>query len=173
MKIARLTCVLLSLGLAHSAIAADATAPATRIAVIDREAALLGTDAAKRAQEKLEADLKPQRARMDALRKEIKALEEKFVRDAAALGDKEKKAIRDQADAKAAEFNKLVQDLQQRTAKAQKDLLDRLLPTLQTALDDLRKAGNYDLIVDRRAVVYADQDIDLTKRVVDRLNAGK
>jgi Skp family chaperone for outer membrane proteins len=40
-------------------------------------------------------------------------------------------------------------------------------------LDDMRKAGNFDIIIDRRGVVYVDPDLDLTKRVVERLNAAK
>lgn len=156
---------------ATSATAANATG--MRIATLDREAAIMATDAARQAQDKLAADMKPQRDKLEQLRKDIKGLEEKFVKDSATMSERDKKALRDQADVKATEFNKLVQDVQQRTAQAQDDLLKRLLPTLQSALEDLRKAGNYDVILDRRTVVYADPDLDLTKRVIERLNAGK
>lgn len=154
---------------------AVAAAPAggMRLATIDREAAIMATDAARQAQDKLAADMKPQRDKLEQLRKDIKGLEEKFVKDSATMSERDKKALRDQADVKATEFNKLVQDVQQRTVQAQEDLLKRLLPTLQAALEDLRKAGNYDVILDRRTVVYADPDLDLTKRVIERLNAGK
>jgi len=57
--------------------AAAANAP-TRIAVLDREAAILATNAAQAAQEKLATDMKPQRDKLEQLRKDIKAMEEKL-----------------------------------------------------------------------------------------------
>lgn len=165
--------VLLLAALAGAPSLAAAANGGTRIAVIDREAALLATDAAKAAQDKLNADMKPQRERLEQLRRDIKGLEEKFQKDAATMSERDKKALRDQADVKAGEFNKLIQQLQQRTSEAQQDLLNRLLPTMQGVLDDLRKAGNYDLVLDRRGAIYVDPELDLTRRVTERLNAGK
>lgn len=158
---------------AAPSLAAANGAAGVRIAVIDREAALLATDAAKTAQDKLNADMKPQRERLEQLRRDIKGLEEKFQKDGATMSERDKKALRDQADAKAGEFNKLIQQVQQRTADAQQDLLNRLLPTMQGALDELRKAGNYDLVLDRRGAILFDPELDLTRRVTERLNAGK
>lgn len=155
---------------AWSAVAANAP---TRIAVLDREAALLATNAAQAAQEKLAADMKPQRDKLEQLRRDIKGMEEKFVKEAATMSERDKKSLREQADQKATEFNALIAQVQKRTQDAQQDLLNRLLPSMQTVLDDLRKTGNFDMIVDRRSVVYVDPDLDLTKRVVDRLNAVK
>lgn len=166
--------VLLLAALAGAPVLAGATGAAgVRVAVIDREAALLATDAAKSAQEKLNADMKPQRERLEQLRRDIKGLEEKFQKDGATMSERDKKALRDQADTKAGEFNKLIQQVQQRTADAQQDLLNRLLPTMQGVLDELRKAGNYDLVLDRRGAIYLDPELDLTRRVTERLNAGK
>ena len=89
------------------------------------------------------------------------------------MTESNKKALRDQADKKAQEFNTLIQQVQERTQQAQQDLLKRLLPNLEGILDDLRKSGGYDIILDRRSAVYVAPELDLTKRVVDRLNAGK
>ncbi|MES2720757.1 MAG: OmpH family outer membrane protein [Pseudomonadota bacterium] len=151
---------------------AAGTAP-TRIAVLDREAALLGTNAAQAAQEKLAADMKPQRDKLEQLRRDIKGMEEKFVKEAATMSERDKKALREQADQKASEFNTLITQVQKRTQDAQQDLLNRLLPSMQAVLDDMRKTGNFDIIIDRRGVIYVDPDLDLTKRVVERLNAAK
>tara|TARA_R110001592_G_scaffold202637_4_gene452184 strand:- start:478 stop:990 length:513 start_codon:yes stop_codon:yes gene_type:complete len=151
------------------ALAADGT----KIAMLDREAALLASNAARTAQDKLNAEMKPQRDRLDSLRNDIKAMEQRFQKENATMSESNKKALRDQADKKAQEFNTLIQQVQERTQQAQQDLLKRLLPNLEGILDDLRKAGGYDIILDRRSAVYVAPELDLTKRVVDRLNAGK
>lgn len=155
---------------AWSAVASNAP---MRIATLDREAALLATNAAQVAQEKLATEMKPQRDKLEQLRRDIKGMEEKFVKEAATMSERDKKGLREQADQKANEFNALIAQVQKRTQDAQQDLLNRLLPSMQVVLDDLRKSGNFDIIIDRRGVVYVDPDLDLTKRVVDRLNAVK
>lgn len=148
-------------------------AEGAKIAMLDREAALLASNAARVAQEKLNADMKPQRDRLDGLRNDIKAMEQRFQKEGATMSESSKKSLRDQADKKAQEFNVLIQQVQERTQQAQQDLLKRLLPSLEGILDDLRKSGGYDIILDRRSAVYVAPELDLTKRVVDRLNAGK
>lgn len=168
---------LLALSLAFAAGSAEAVVAAStggmRVAVVDREAVLLSTDAAKVAQDKLNAEMKPQRDKLELLRREIKGLEERFQKESATMAEREKKVLRDQADAKASEFNILIQQVQKRTQDAQQELLNRLLPSLQAVMDDLRKTGNYDVILDRRSVIYVNPDLDLTKRVIDRLNAAR
>ena len=166
--------VVMAVGLMSLPVSAWASGAApTRIAVLDREAALLGTNAAQAAQEKLATDMKPQRDKLEQLRRDIKGMEEKFVKEAATMSERDKKALRAQADQKANEFNTLITQVQKRTQDAQQDLLNRLLPSMQTVLDEMRKAGNFDIIIDRRGAIYVDPDLDLTKRVVERLNAVK
>lgn len=148
-------------------------ADGSKVALLDREAALLASNAARTAQEKLNGDMKPQRDRLDQLRNDIKAMEQRFQKEGATMSEINKKNLRDQADKKAQEFNVLVQQVQERTQQAQQDLLKRMLPTLEIILEDLRKSGGYDIILDRRSAIYVAPELDLTQRVIDRLNAGK
>ena len=91
--------------------------------------------------------MKPQRDKLEQLRRDIKGMEEKFVKEAAAMSERDKKALREQADQKANEFNTLIAQVQKRTQDAQQDLLNRLLPSMQAVLEDMRKAGNFDIIM--------------------------
>lgn len=147
------------------------SAHAMRMAVIDREEALLSSNTAKLAQDKLARDMKPQRDRLERLRSEIRGLEERFAKEGAGMADTAKRQLQQQAEAKALEFNTLIEQVQKRTQDAQQELLKRMVPSLETALEELRKAGNYDIILERRAVVLVPPEHDLTKKVVDRLNA--
>jgi len=147
------------------------TAHAMRIAVVDREAALLSSNTAKVAQDKLARDMQPQRDRLERLRGEIRGLEERFAKEGAGMSEAAKRQLQQQAESKAQEFNTLIEQVQKRTQDAQQDLLKRMVPTLESTLEELRKAGNYDIILERRAVVLVSPEHDLTKKVVDRLNA--
>lgn len=145
----------------------------TRIAVLDTQAALLDTDVAKAAKSKLQTELKPQYDKADALRRDIKALDDKFLKDGATMAEKDKKALRLQQTGKVAEFNNILQQAQKRSQDAEQDVLNKLLPSFKSIVEDLRKSGEYDLILDRRSAVYVAPESDLTKRVTDRLNVVK
>ena len=168
-----LAAALLMAGLSSLAAAAATPAQGMRIAFVDREAALLASDSARAAQDKLLQEVKPQSDRLEQLRKDIRGYEEKFRKDGATMSERDKKALREQADTKAAEFNNLVQLVQKRTAEAQQELLTRTLPTINKSLDDLRKDGGFDIILEARTAVYADPSLDLTRKLTERLNAQK
>ncbi|PQA49366.1 OmpH family outer membrane protein [Amnimonas aquatica] len=166
-----LTSSLLALTMAVSPLAAQAATGGMRIAVVDREEALLATSAAKAAQDKLNADMKPERDKLEQLRREIKAMEESYQKNAATMGEKQKAELEDKARAKTMEFTQRLQQVQQKTQTAQQELLKRLLPSMGGIIEELRKAGNYDIILERSAAIYVAPEHDLTKRVLDRLNA--
>ena len=63
------------------------SAHAMRIAVIDREEALLSSNTAKLAQDKLDRAMKPHRDRLERLRSEIRGLEERFSKAGAGMSD--------------------------------------------------------------------------------------
>lgn len=162
---------LASLLFASLTLTAGTAMAAGRIAFVDREGALLASKPAQDAQSRLQVELKPQRDRLEQLQKDIRGYEDKFKKDGATMSDSQKKALNDQAGAKMSEYNNLIQQSQKRVADAQQDLLNKTLPTINKTLDDLRKEGGYDMILDSRAVVYGDPANDLTQKLTDRLNA--
>jgi len=152
--------------------AAQAAAP-TRVAVLDTQEALLSTDVAKAAKNKLQAELKPQYDKADQLRRDIKALDDRFTKEGATMSEKDKKAMAGQQAAKVAEFNAILQQAQKRSQDAEQDVLNKLLPSFKNIVEDLRKSGEYDVIVDRRSAILAAPELDLTRKVTERLNAVK
>lgn len=85
---------LIATGLVVGMLAASAPALAEKIGVADSQMALMASDAAKKAVEKLQAELKVQRERMAQLQTDIQALEAKARRDGAVMSDKDKKICR-------------------------------------------------------------------------------
>ncbi len=162
---------MLALGMVAALVAAPALAD--KVAVLDSQAALLGTEAAKRAIDSLNSTLKPQRDRMDVLKKEIQALEAKAQKDAAVMSQKDKEALQKQAEAKFNEYNGLAQTVQQRAGQAQQTLFQGMVPKMEAVIEELRKAGAYTVIVEKKNVIWADPTVDLTKKVTEKLNAAK
>jgi Skp family chaperone for outer membrane proteins len=146
---------------------------AGNVAVADSQTAIMATDAAKKTFDKLNADMKPQRDRLDTLRKDIAGFEEKFQKNASVMSDKDKRELQKQAEAKINEFKSLADAVQKRAQEVQQEMLKSLIPKTEVVVEELRKAGNYDIIIEKKNVIFADPSVDLTKKITEKLNAAK
>ena len=146
---------------------------AGNVAVADSQTAIMATDAAKKTFDKLNADMKPQRDRLDTLRKDIAGFEEKFQKNASVMSDKDKRELQKQAEAKINEFKSLADAVQKRAQEVQQEMLKSLIPKTEVVVEELRKAGNYDIIIEKKNVIFADPSVDLTKKITEKLNATK
>lgn len=158
----------LIVGLMSGSVVAEA-----KVVVADSQAALMATDVAKKAIEKLQGELKPQRDRMDAIRKEVKVIEERFQKDASVLSETDKKNMQKQAESKLSEYRNLAETVQKRSQEVQGELLQRMVPKMETVIDELRKAGGYDIIIEKKNVIFADPAADITRKITEKLNAAK
>ena len=147
-------------------------ATAGTVAVADSQSAVMSTDYAKKTFDKLNADMKPQRDRLDQLRKEISGMEEKFQKNGSIMSDKEKQDLQKQAESKLNEFNGLAQSVQKRAQEVQQDMVQKMLPKMEIAVEEIRKAGNIDVIVEKKNVIWAEPAIDITKKITEKLNAA-
>lgn len=144
----------------------------TRIAVVDTQVVFASSDATKKVGEKLNNETKVQRDRMDKLKAEIQGLQAKFQKDGAVMTEKDKKDLQKQGDAKLSEYQKLAQTVLEDKQKAEQSLQENLIPKIRDIIEDLRKTNKYDLVLEKQsAVLAADPALDLTKKVVERLNA--
>lgn len=146
---------------------------AGNVAVADSQTAIMATDAAKKTFDKLNADMKPQRERLESLRKDIAGYEEKFQKNASVMSDKDKRDLQKQAEGKINEFKGLADAVQKRANETQQEMLKVLIPKTEVVVEDLRKAGNYDIIIEKKNVIFATPEVDLTQKITDKLNAMK
>lgn len=160
------------LGLAAAVVLSPA-ANANNVAVADSQAAVLASNAAKQTISGLNTSLKSQRDRLEQLRKDITGIQERFQKDGAVMSDKDKQALQAQAQSKLNDYNGTAEGVQRRIEEAQTTMLKTLMPKLEAIIEDLRKEGNYDIIIEKKYVIFAVPTADLTKKITDRLNAAK
>ena len=146
---------------------------AANVVVADSQAALMATDVAKKAVEKLQGELKTQRDRMEAIRKEVKVIEDRFQKDASVLSEADKKGLQKQAESKLSEYRNLAETVQKRSQEVQSELLQRMVPKMETVIDELRKANGFDIIIEKKNVIFADSTVDITRKITEKLNAAK
>lgn len=145
---------------------------AAGVAIVDSAAVLAASEAAKKASDRFEISTKVQRERMEKLKVEIQALQGKYQKDAAIMSPKDKQDLQKSAEDKAGEFQRLGQAVGEAKQRTEQELQGTLVPKVRAIIEDLRKAGKYDIVIERQGSVMAfDPAVDLTKKVIDRLNA--
>lgn len=163
---------LMVVGLMAGLVSGSAMA-AANVVVADSQAALMATDVARKAVDKLQVEMKLQRERMEAIRKEVKVIEDRFQKDASVLSETDKKNMQKQAESKLSEYRNLAETVQKRTQEVQAELLQRMVPKMEAVIDELRKANGYDIIVEKKNVIFADTTVDITRKITEKLNAAK
>lgn len=156
-----------------AAVVLSPAALANNVAVADSQAAVLASNLAHQTIDGLNTSLKPQRDHLEALRKEITAIQDKFQKDGSVMSDADKKALQAQAQSKLNDYNSTAEGVQKRIEEAQTAMLKTVMPKLESIIEDLRKEGNYDVIIEKKYVIWASPTADLTKKITDRLNAAK
>lgn len=151
--------------------AASFSAVAQSIAVLDYQMALLESDAAKRYSVDAEKKFGSQLQRLQNLEAEAQRLQERMQRDGEKLGQSELEKLELEFRQKAREFQSQSTELNQAKAQSDRQMLEELKPKLDSAVETVIKAGGYDLVIDRSAIVDAKPNLDITRQVIERLNS--
>jgi len=150
-----------------------AVAAELKIAVLDYQQALLESDAAERYAVDSEKRFGPQLEKLKKLESEAERLQKRLVNE----GDKLTQADRERLDL---EFRQKARDLQTQTNElnqakglSDREVLEKLRPNLNKAVEEVIKKGAYDLVIDRAALVDLKPSLDITKQVIERMNQLK
>jgi outer membrane protein len=156
-----------------SSIAVSVQAQELKIGYVNGERVLREAEPAKRAAAKLEAEFGKRQKELNDQSAAFRAQADKLDRDSPTLSEAEK-ARRQR------ELIELDRDLQRKQREYQEDLTQRkneevnnVSERAQRTIKAIGEAEHYDLIVQDQLVFFVSPRIDLTKKVIDALNAGK
>jgi len=148
-----------------STVAAD-----LRVAVLDYQQALLESEAAKRYAVDSEKRFGPQLERLKKLESEAERLQKRLVNEGEKLGQADRERLDLEFRQKARDLQTQTNELNQAKSLADREVLEKLRPNLNKAVEEVIKNGNYDLVLDRAALVDMRPSFDITKQVIDRMN---
>jgi outer membrane protein len=156
-----------------SSISMSAQAQELKIGYVNNERVLREAEPAKRAQAKLEAEFGKREKDLNDQNAALRAQAEKLDKDSPTLSEAEKTR-------RQRELVELDRDLQRKHREFQEDLTQRkneeLSSVSERALRTIKAIGDaehYDLILQDQLVFYVSPRVDLTKKVIDAMNASK
>lgn len=143
-----------------------------RIAVVNLEEAILQTD---EAQQRLNGmretgDYKADKTELDRLQAEREALITELQNDLAVMSAEQQQAARKRLANKNADLEHVLRKLQQAEQELGQELLAEMTPKVQAVLRDLIQSEGIGLLIQRSAVIHADNGYSITAKVTDKLN---
>ena len=144
-----------------------------KVGYVDVQRAVMSVEDGKSVKKKLESFAKKKKTELEKAQDDLKKLKEELEKQAALLKDdvKRKKAMEFQQ--KVAEFQESYLQSEKELQTKQAELSKPILEKLEKIIAGIAKEQNYDLIVEKSAVLFAKSNFDLTDEVVGRYNSAK
>lgn len=141
-----------------------------KIAVLNYQMALLESDAAKRYAVDSEKKFGPQLNKLKTLESDAKRIQDQLIKDGEKMQQAERERLELEFKQKARDYQFQSKELNEAKAVADRDMLQKLKPNLDKAVEEVIKKGNFDLVLERGAVVDVKPQYDITRQVIERMN---
>ncbi|MCK0713436.1 OmpH family outer membrane protein [Chromohalobacter sarecensis] len=146
-------------------------AMANEVGVIDWRQALLDSDAAQRSMNELKNQIGDKKQRAESLSQELQQLQQKLQQDGAVMSDSERTNAQQELRTKGSEFQQLRQQIQRMQQEKEQSFMQSAKPKLDRAVEQVVERHDLDLVVDRDAVVYSEDSLDVTEEVTRIFNS--
>lgn len=146
-------------------------AETVKIGYVDVKKALSESNAGKGAKEALEKLIAEKRAKVDTERKKVEPLQAEYEK----LSDKEKKEKQKEVQDKLQAYQKVVNEAQAEVNAKETELSKQILDDINKIVASLAKSGSYSVVFSRTdgQIMYAKEGLDLTSKVIEKMNAKK
>ena len=148
-----------------------AQAQELKIGYVNSERVLREATPAKAAQAKLEAEFGKREKDLNELGNRLKAAADKFDKEAPTLAESEKARRQRDLVEQDREFQRKRREFQEDLNQRKNEELATVVERANRVIKQIFDQEKYDLIL--QEVVFAGPRVDITKKVIDALNAGK
>ncbi len=142
-----------------------------KVAVMNYQMALLESDAAKKYAVDAEKKFGPQLNKLKQLESDAKRIQDRLVKEGEKLQQAERERLELEFKQKARDFQFQSKELNEAKAISDREMLKQLKPKLDKAVEEVIGKGNFDLVLERGAVVDVKPQYDITRQVIERMNS--
>jgi len=145
------------------------------VAYIDLQKALNLSEAGVAAKNEISEQVKKYEAIVKEKQETLMARKQDIEKQAALLSDDAKAEKARDYQQKVKELERFTKDIQEELQQKDADFTKQILSEIFKVIDVIGKDGDYDVILEKTesSLLYADERIDLTQKVIDAYNAKK
>ncbi len=123
----------------------------------------------KAAMEEWHREFAPRKDKLIAEQNELKKLEEKLVRDGALMSTSERKSLERKVMNRQRDLRRNEEEYNEDLNIRRNEVLQEVQSKVMNVINSMAKEENYDLIFSESGVVYFDESIDISDKVLSRL----
>jgi len=153
-----------------------AQAGAGKLAYVNTQAILKSTPGYAQAESTFTKELQTYRGEVQKLQSSLDSAASDFEQQSVMLSPTQRAAKRKDLEGQQQKLEQRTQELQQRAATRERELLDPIQSKVNSVIEGIRASGNDAMIFDVSApnsgIVTADKSLDLTDKVIQQLKSG-
>ena len=144
-----------------------------KIGFIDVRRVVTESAPGKRAGERLQAQLKKAEADTLKERQELERLRSDLEKKGPLLKEEERRNLEADFQKRSVNLQRTMGDLQQEIQSKERELMQDILKDLEGIVSEIGKTDKFTLILDRSQILFGDQTIDITNKVIETFNRAK
>src|SRR5262244_2333057 len=142
-----------------------------KIGFVDIQRAIAESASGKRAKERFQAQVKKAEGDLLKEKQEIERLKADLDKKGALLKEEERRNLEADLQRRYVNYQRGMQDQQQELRQKEGEMTGDILKELEKIVNEVGKAEKFTLILERSQILYSDQGIDITNRVIEAFNA--
>jgi outer membrane protein len=142
-----------------------------KIGFIDIQRAITESAAGKKAKARFDAQVKKAESDLLKEKQELERLKSDFDKKGPLLKEDERRNLEADLERRFRQYQRTGQDHQQELRQKEGELTSDILKELQQIVTEIGKAEKFTLIFERSQILYHDQGIDITNKVIETFNS--
>jgi len=143
----------------------------TKIGYVDLRRVVTDSKKGKSAFSAVESQFGPRGKTLENKRKQLEAMEQDFIKNAAVMNEASRKQKAEQIDRMKKDFTRSLEDFQYELKKKDFELSQNILEEIEGILKSIGQSGGYTMILESSGLVYGSPAADITDRVIQAYDA--
>jgi outer membrane protein len=141
-----------------------------KIGFIDVQRIISESQAGKKAKDRFQAQVKKAEADVQKERQDLERLKNDLDKKGPLLKDEERRNLEADLQKRSLILQRTLGDYQQDLQRRNNEMMGEILKELEQVVTEVGKADKFTLILERSQILYSDQAIDITNKVIDAYN---
>jgi outer membrane protein len=142
-----------------------------KIGFIDIQRAISDSNAGKRAKERFQAQVKKAEAELLKEKTELERLKADLDKKGPLMKEEERRSLEGDLQRRYVNYQRTMTDHQQELRQKEGALTGDILKELEKIVNEIGKSDKFTLILERNQILYSDQGIDVTNKVIEVFNS--
>ena len=142
-----------------------------KIGFIDIQRVISESQPGKRAKERFQAQVKKAEGDVVKERQDLEKLRADIEKKGPLLKDDERRNLEADYQRRSVNLQRAMTDYQQELQQKNNEMMSDILKELEQIVTEVGKADKFTLILERSQILYSDQGIDITNKVIETYNS--